>query len=206
MKSCEVLGLLKVSRITLSKYVRTGKIKVTKLGNNYYDYDEKSIYKFLGYKDDRIDVIYARVSTYKQKEDLKNQINNIKKYCDDNSIVINEEHIFKDISSGLNFKRNDFSKIFKLVKDKKVNNVYITYKDRLTRLSFRMIEEIFESYGTHIIFIKKNISHLCENENELLEDIISLIHILSTKMYSNRRKKKLNIISQDLELEKELSL
>ena len=39
MKSNEVLSLLKVTRATLTKYVKEGKIKVTELGNGRYDYD-----------------------------------------------------------------------------------------------------------------------------------------------------------------------
>ena len=69
MKSKEALKLLGVSRVTLSTYVKNGKIKVTKLSNGYYDYDDKSIFDFLG-QNKKINVIYTRVSTYKQKDDL----------------------------------------------------------------------------------------------------------------------------------------
>lgn len=58
MKSKEVLRLLKVSRITLSSYVRKGIIKATLLPNGFYDYHDDSVYSFLG-KYQRINVIYA---------------------------------------------------------------------------------------------------------------------------------------------------
>ena len=58
MKSKEVLRLLKVSRITLSSYVRKGIIKATLLPNVFYDYHDDSVYSFLG-KYQRINVIYA---------------------------------------------------------------------------------------------------------------------------------------------------
>ena len=70
MKSAEVLKLLKITRPTLTNYIKLGKIKVTKLGNGYYNYDDESIYKFLGQSNpnsNRINIIYCRVSTYKQK-------------------------------------------------------------------------------------------------------------------------------------------
>ena len=47
MKSYEVLKLLKISRPTLTSYVKSGKIAVTKLPNGYYDYHIDSVYKFL---------------------------------------------------------------------------------------------------------------------------------------------------------------
>ena len=43
MKCVEVLKLLKITRPTLSSYVKLGKIKVTKLGNGYYDYNDESM-------------------------------------------------------------------------------------------------------------------------------------------------------------------
>jgi len=81
MKSKDVLKLLDVSRPTLSKYVREGKLITTKLDNGFYDYDEESVYKILNKKKkDRKIVIYARVSTKKQKNDLENQKETIQNF------------------------------------------------------------------------------------------------------------------------------
>ena len=88
MKSNEILEILKVTRQTLCNYVKQGHIKVTKLGNGYYDYDKKSVYNFLNIDlpNDRTNVIYTRVSTYKQKNDLDKQVSSVKNYCDKNNI------------------------------------------------------------------------------------------------------------------------
>jgi len=201
MKSKEVLNLLKITRTTLTSYVKTGKIKTVKMANGYYEYDDNSIYQFLGYND-RFDIAYARVSTYKQKNDLENQIHNILNFTSSKNITINQ--IFKEVASGIDLERKEFLKILDLVKQNKVNRIFTTYKDRLTRLSFSIIEQLFNSFGTTIIIINSPTqSGLLEDENEILEDIISLIHILSTKMYSNRRIRKLNIVNEDLKLETE---
>jgi len=201
MKSKEVLNLLKITRTTLTSYVKTGKIKTVKMANGYYEYDDNSIYQFLGYND-RFDIAYARVSTYKQKNDLENQIHNILNFTSSKNITINQ--IFKEVASGIDLERKEFLKILDLVKQNKVNRIFTTYKNRLTRLSFSIIEQLFNSFGTTIIIINSPTqSGLLEDENEILEDIISLIHILSTKMYSNRRIRKLNIVNEDLKLETE---
>lgn len=76
MKSNEVLKILKISRVTLWKYVKSGKIRVTKESNGYYKYNNEDVYKIAGIEDNRLNVIYARVSTNKQKQDLQNQIDN----------------------------------------------------------------------------------------------------------------------------------
>ena len=87
MKAKEVMKLLDISRATLFNYTRDGKIKVIRLDNGYYDYNEESVFKIIK-KDARINVIYSRVSTYKQKTDLENQIYKINAYCQSKNIQI----------------------------------------------------------------------------------------------------------------------
>jgi predicted site-specific integrase-resolvase len=184
MKSKEVLEILKVTRQTLCNYVKQGHIKVTKLGNGYYDYDKKSVYNFLNIDlpNDRSNVIYARVSTYKQKNDLDKQVSSVKNYCDKNNIKYSK--IYKEIGSGIDFDRKIFQILLNDIINHKVNCIYITFKDRISRLSFLTLQNIFSYFGTTIVPIYDDIS----NNNELIDELISIIHILSTKQYSNRRK------------------
>jgi len=197
MKAFEVMKLLKITRGTLYNYTRDGKIKVTKLDNGYYDYDETSVFKLVK-KDPRVNVIYYRVSTNKQKTDLDNQINKIQTYCNNNNISINK--IYSDINSGLVLDRNSFNKLIDDVVNLKIKNVYITHKDRLTRLSFNTIKQLFNKFGTNIVEITKNLQPSnTSNDNEIFEELISLMHIFSTTMYSNRRKNKINIYKKDIE-------
>ena len=196
MKSKDVLKLLNISRTTLMTYIKTGKIKGTKLDNGYYDYDDKSVFAFLK-KDSRINVIYSRVSTNKQKSDLTRQINSIISYCDDNNINYNK--IYKEISSGVDMDRTQFSLLIDDVFNYKIQNIYITYKDRLTRLSFKTIEQIFKKFGTTIIVINDDNKDK-DNEKELFEELINIVHHFSTKTYSKRHKNKLDIIKKDISL------
>ena len=194
MKAKEVLKILNISRITLYTYTKEGKIKATKMDNGYYDYDEQSVMKIIN-KDIRSNVIYARVSTYKQKIDLENQINKLSTYCNTNNIVINK--IYSDINSGIDLDRSNFNNLLDDVMKYKIKNIYITHKDRLTRLSFKTIEFIFQKYQTKIIEINSN--HTASNDHEVFEELISLMHYFSTTMYSNRRKNKINIYKNDIE-------
>jgi len=197
MKSKEVMKLLDISRSTLFNYTRDGKIKVIKLDNGYYDYDEESVFKVIK-KDSRINVIYSRVSTYKQKTDLQNQINKINTYCQSKNITIGKT--YSDVNSGLDLNRTSFNSLMDAVIDLKIKNIYITHKDRLTRMSFKTVEHLFSKYGTNIIIISNNkqTSNI-SNDNEIFEELISLMHIFSTTMYSNRRKNKINIFKNDIE-------
>lgn len=69
MKAKEVLKLLRITRPTLTKYVKVGILQVMILPNKRYDYNEDSVYKFLNKEVPRKQVIYARVSTSTQKKD-----------------------------------------------------------------------------------------------------------------------------------------
>ena len=79
MRAKQVLKILNICRTTLYKYTKDGTLKSVQLDNGYFDYDEKSVYNLLK-RDERYNVIYARVSTYKQKVDLQTQINKIQTY------------------------------------------------------------------------------------------------------------------------------
>ena len=190
MKSKEVLKFLNISRVSLCKYVKNGSIKVTKLDNGYYDYDDESVFKFAK-KDVRYNYIYARVSTYKQKNDLDNQINLLNNYCTLNNIKI--DNIFSEISSGIDLDRKEFSKLLSDVLSYKVNSIYISNKDRLSRLSFKTLENIFIKFGTSIVVVNDLEQFKSESE-ELLEELISLIHTFSTKMYSNHKNNYMKTI------------
>ena len=194
MKAKEVMKLLNICRTTLYNYTKDNVIKTTKLSNGYYDYDEQSVLKFIK-KDNRINVLYARVSTYKQKNDLSNQIEKLQTYCTNNNINI--EYTYSEIASGIDLDRTELSKLLDDVFTHKIKNIYISNKDRLTRLSFKTLETLLKKFNTNIIIINDN--HNQTNDNEIFEELISLMHIFSTTMYSNRRKNKINIYKQDIE-------
>ena len=86
MKSCKVLKLLNITRPTLCRYVKNGTLKCKLLPNGFYDYDEESVYKILNKSIERKNVIYTRVSTQKQSQDLENQKKTAEKYCLKNGI------------------------------------------------------------------------------------------------------------------------
>lgn len=197
MKASEVLKLLDISRVTLWSYVKNGKIKVTMKHNGYYDYDEESVYKLANITG-RKNIIYGRVSTYKQKKDLDRQIILIKKYCEKKNITIN--NIYSEIHSGIDMERPEFSKLLDSVFKYEIDTVYISNKDRLTRLSFITLEKIFDKFGTKIIIVNKRDR---KDDNDIFEELISIMHYFSTKMYSNRRKKRIELMKSNVELELE---
>ena len=194
MKAGEVLKLLGICRTTLYLHTKNGTLKATKLENGYYDYDAESVFSKMK-KDKRKNVLYARVSTYKQKKDLLKQVTTLQNYAIYNDIQ--NYQVVSEISSGLNLDRKHFDNLLDDVINYRVKNIYITHKDRLTRLSFRTLKQLFSKFGTFIVPINNEASK--NNDNEVFEELISLMHIFSTSLYSNRRKNKIKIYKKDIQ-------
>ena len=185
MTSKEVITTLRISRGTLTNYVKKGFIKTELLPSGRYIYDSKSVYSLIN-GGTRKTYIYARVSTQKQKEDLNNQIELIKQYCFSKGIKV--DGIYKDIASGISFeKRVDLFKLLDFVIENKVEKIIITYKDRLSRVGFGLFKHLFEKFGCEIEVISEIGSSKLDSE-EIFEEIVSLLHCYSMKLYSSRKK------------------
>lgn len=186
MKSKDVLRVLNITRQTLTKYVKEKIIRVNVLPNKRYDYNDEDVYKFLNKDVTRKTFIYARVSTSKQKTDLDNQISILKQFCFTNGYVISG--IYSDIASGINFeKRHDFFRLLDEVIEGKVERVVITYKDRLSRVGFELFSHLFQKYNCKIVVMSEVGSEKLDAQ-DVFEEIVSLLHCYSMKLYSSRRR------------------
>ncbi len=188
-----ILSKFKITAQTLYNWRCSGKIKFRKIGHKSYLYDLESL---IGESKKQVltkNVIYARVSNISQKEDLNRQVELLKNYCMSNGYEIS--NIYKEIASGMNENRKQLNLMIDQILNRKVSNIFITYKDRLTRFGFNYLKNIFEKNGVKIITL--NQAEEINSEKELVEDLISIIHHFSMKVYSNRRK-QLNKIKKEL--------
>ena len=197
MKSAKVLKILHITRQTLVQYVKRKEIRVVLLPNGTYDYNDDDVCRKAGLASERMNVVYARVSTAKQKADLENQVEVLVNFCNKNGVKVNKT--YKDVASGMNFDRKQFKVLLNEILDFKVGKLYITYKDRLSRISFDMFKRLFSEFGCEVIVI--NDTDEKTDETEIFEEIISMLHCFSMRMYSRRRKRKLEIIKEDLKNE-----
>ena len=104
-----------------------------------------------------------------------------------------------DVASGLNDDRKNLNQLLLKVQNNEVNRIFISHKDRLTRFGFNYLKNICDFHNTEIVILSKEKQ---ENslEQELAEDIISIIHSFSGKLYGMRKSVKKKI---DQELENE---
>ena len=203
MKAKEVLKILKITRPTLCRYVKTGKIRVKTNVNGQYIYNKEDVFSLCYKESNRKTAIYGRVSSSNQKKDLENQLNVLRQFANKNGFIIEKE--YSDICSGISLNRKGFQSMLDDILEGNIKQVIITYKDRLTRLSFDIFESLFKKFGCDIIVLNE-IDNKKEIEKEIFEEIITLLHCYSMKMYSNRRKNKLELVAKELELEKEVEV
>jgi len=133
-------------------------------------------------------LLYARVSSYQQKDDLLRQKERLENYANVNGKIIFKS--VEEIGSGLNDNRQ---KLNTFLKNKQYNEIIIEHKDRLTRFGFNYIEMLCNEQGKTITIINQN-----ENKNDLIQDFISVITSFCARIYGNRRSNKIkeNIINQ----------
>lgn len=192
--------LLGVSVKTLQRWDRDGILKAnrTPTDRRYYTYDQYLQFKVINtVEDNREIVIYARVSTRNQKDDLKNQVEFLKTFCNSKGMIVSQ--CIEDFGSGLNYNRKKWNQLLNEVMENKIKTIVISNKDRFIRFGYDWFEKFCEKFHTSIIVV--NNETLSPNE-ELVQDIISILHVFSCRLYGLRKYKKQ--IKEDEEIAKEL--
>ena len=181
-QTCSILG---ISRRTLGRMLERNEIDSIVVNNRHY-FTEETLNEFVGYKTlDRGIYLYSRVSSSKQKNDLLSQQKLLEEYAASKGYII-EEHL-SDIGSGINFKRKNFLKLINLILENKVSKVIITYEDRMARFAFDLLVDICNKFSCKIEVINLISS---SPQEELMEDLMSIVHEFSSRLHGLRRNKK----------------
>ncbi len=193
---CRELG---ISYITLWRWIREGKIHAIKTPSGRYLIPREEVEhikgKQQGEKKEIRCVIYARVSSHKQKEqgDLDRQVELLKKYANEKGYKIID--IITDVGSGLDENRKGLQKLLKYVANRKVDVMLITYRDRLTRFGFKYLEFFFKQFGVRIEEVLKEEKEPLE---ELIEDFLTLVVSFAGKIYGKRSHKVKKLLEQNI--------
>ena len=97
------------------------------------------------------------------------------------------DDVITDIGSGLNYKRKNWNNLLTEVMQGEVATIYITFKDRIVRFGYDWFEELCKKFNTDIVVL--NNPDLSPRQ-ELVEDLLSIIHVFSCRIYGLRKYKK----------------
>lgn len=166
---------------TLRKYADNGRIPHYRLPNGDRRFDVSSFVQ------QRRGVVgYARVSTRKQLEDLQRQSDYLKLHHPQAEIV-------QDIGSGLNFKRKGLQAILERVLRGESVTLVVTYRDRLARFGFDLIEQLIVRSGGSVVVLNQVSTSPME---ELTRDLTAIITVFSSRIHGLRSNKSKKALAQ----------
>lgn len=187
-KLSEFAKLLNVSTVTLQRWDRTGVLKAHRTITNrrYYTYDQYLECCRKRPQDSRKTIIYARVSTRNQKDDLNSQVSFLKQFCNGRGMIVDE--VITDFGSGLNYNRKKWNALLDGVISNQVKTIVVAHKDRFIRFGFDWFQNFCLKFNAEILVVN---NEEMSPQQELVQDIVSILHVFSCRLYGLRKYKKL---------------
>ncbi len=187
-KPKEFAELLNVSVKTLQRWDREKTLVANRTPTNrrYYTYDQYLQFKGIGRDtDSRKIVIYTRVSTRNQTDDLENQVDFLQQYVNAKGLIADD--IVRDYGSGLNYNRKKWNQLLNEVMENKIKVIFISHKDRFVRFGFDWFEKFCNKFNVEIVVVK---NEKLSPPEELVQDIVSILQVFSCRLYGLRKYKK----------------
>ena len=185
-KTGEVAKILGLSTKTIMNYDKEGILKFQRTSTDRRIITRKDLLDYLNNqglltKDigSKRDVIYARVSSQKQK--MTGDLDRQALFIIENVKNLKNPLILKEVGSGLNDNRKQIQTLIKMIMSNEVNNIYVTYKDRLTRFGFNYLKTMCNAKGVEIIAVqdiskKKSIQEeLAEGKADILDRVVKAL-------------------------------
>lgn len=164
---------------------------ITKGGTRYYSDEQLSEYLNKDNKPQQLPIIlYARVSTRSQKDDLDKQVENLKSYAISKGYSF---EIITDIGSGIDYTKQGLKQLIQKLNNKEISKIVVLYKDRLIRFGFELIEYLCELNNVSIEIIDNT---EISKETELTDDLVQIITVFANRLYGSRSKKTLRLIQE----------
>ncbi len=145
----------------------------------------------------RITILYARVSSHDQKEDLERQCQVLQSFYPEGELI-------KDLGSGLNYKKKGLVKLISMLTNNLVEELVITHKDRLLRFGSELIFALCEQFGTKVTILNQPVE--IKFEEELALDVLEIITVMSARLYGSRSRKNLKLMQQLHNVETEIKI
>lgn len=195
LSTAQACQAIHVSRGTLYRWEEKDLIHPVRTEGGQRRYNKAELLSVMGMNSrpvNKLTIGYCRVSTFDQKEDLNRQIDVVSQYCVANGYQFK---IITDIGSGLNYNKKGLKELIHAICTQNVNRVVINYKDRLLRFGFELIEQICQEFDVELEIV--NQSEALSYEEELVEDVLSVITVFSSKLYGSRSHKNKTIIEEN---------
>jgi excisionase family DNA binding protein len=195
----EASEFLGVAISTLRRWESEKKLTSERTEGGHRRYDKNMLISLKNKQDNiKLTIGYCRVSSSDQKGDLERQVTTVSNYC---SAKGYQFRIIQDLGSGLNYNKKGLKELIELICEREIDRIVVNYKDRLIRYGYEIIDELCQLNGVKIEVI--NHTEDRTYDQELVEDVLSVITVFSSKLYGSRSHKVKSIQDQSKEMFKE---
>jgi putative resolvase len=151
----------------------------------YYTHDQYLAYRGLLASEQGLTIAYARVSGATHKPDLVNQMKALEVYCDQHALKV--DAWMQDIGSGLNYQRQQFTRLMEMVELGQVRRILIAHRDRLVRFGYGYFEAFCERHHTDVVVMD---GETLSPEPELVQDLLAILTVFSSRLPGLRSYRK----------------
>jgi putative resolvase len=177
-----------VSSSTVRRWDQEGTLSPSRMVGNHRLYTEDDLRKVTNPKVAeayRKTVVYCRVSSASQRTDLASQVKAMEPFCLAAGIPVSEW--VKEIGGGMNFERRRFLEVIDRIQTGEIEHLIVAHKDRLCRFGFELVEHIAKTNGCKLTVVNQE---SLSPEAEMVNDLLSIVHTFSCRLYGLRRYKK----------------
>lgn len=188
----EASKVLGVSITTLRRWEKEGRLQpdeITPGGHRRYDLLKLRPELFRLQRSDRKTVVYARVSSHDQKEDLERQKQVLEMYCAAQGWTF---EVVADLGSGMNYHKKGLKRLLNAILQDEVGRLVMTHKDRLLRFGAELVFAICEAKEVEVVIL--NQGEDTTFEEDLAKDVLEIITVFSARLYGSRSRKNQKLI------------
>jgi putative transposase len=166
---------------------RAGRLRAPRTDGGHRRIPLSEVHRLMGEPEQRPPILYARVSSLGQKDDLERPKERLQR-----AFPGAETHT--DIRSGLKVDRPGFLAVLKAVQERRVSRVMVTDEDRLARVGADRLRQVFAACGTTLEVLDGTPN--ASPESELANDLIAIIPSFSARLYGLRSRKAKRLRSE----------
>jgi excisionase family DNA binding protein len=175
----EAAKILGVHVSSLRRWENEGKLRAIRTPGGQRRFILEEVEKMGGMPRTVRTVCYGRVSTNGQQDDLQRQLEHLRTRHP-------EAEIISEVGSGLNFKRKKFLAILERIIDGDIQRLVIAHPDRLVRFGFELVKWLCTKFECELLVLN---DRKLSPEQELVQDMLSIIHCFSSRLYGLRKYK-----------------
>lgn len=183
VKAQEAALFYNISLSNLRKWAREGRVEVRETPGGRYQYvlpDANGDAEHVPQDGWTPNIIYARVSSRKQQDDLERQALQLQQLYPGYTLV-------KDVGSGINYQRKGFQAILERLFSGNIHRVVVAHQDRFTRFGYDFFQWMFQRFGATLESVERpNPS----NGEDLVADIMEVFTVFTARYYGRRKYNK----------------